>query len=144
MQSPFQPSILTMTIELDASNTRWGARQGKLQTGGRWSQTETAHHINYLELLVAFLALQCFAKHSNRITVQIKLDNVTAVTYINKLGGAHSQPLYQLTLTIWEWCVQRYVYLVAEYRPGKDNVIANQESRSTRDCCNWMSNPLVF
>ena len=75
-----------MTIEWDASNMGWGARQGKLQTGGRWSQAETAHHINYLKLLAAFLALQCIAKSSNGITMQMKLDNVTAVTYINKLG----------------------------------------------------------
>ena len=75
-----------MTIESDASNTGWGARQGKLQTGGRWSQAETAHHINYLELLAAFLALQCFAKGNNGITMQMKLDNVMAMTYITKLG----------------------------------------------------------
>ena len=31
-------------------------------------------------------ATRCFAKGSNGITVQMKLDNVTAVTYINKLG----------------------------------------------------------
>ena len=97
-----------------------GARQGKLQTGGRWSQAETIHHIKYLELLAAFLALRCFTKHSNRITVQMKLDNVVTVTYINKRGGGtHSQPLCQLALTIWEWCVQRNVFLVAEHLPGK-------------------------
>ena len=96
-----------------------GAGQCKLQTGGRWSQAETTHHIKCLELLAAFLALQCFAKHSNGITIQMKLDNVTTVTYINKLGGTHSQPLCQLALTIWEWCVQRNVFLVAEHLPGK-------------------------
>jgi len=119
----------------------WGARQGKLQTGGRWSLTKTS---NYLELLAAFLALQCFAKHSRGTTVQMKLDNVTAVTYINKLGGTHSQPLCQLVLTIWDWCIQRDVYLVAEHLPGKDNITADRESRSTRDRCNWMLNPQVF
>ena len=121
-----------MTIESDASNTGWGARQGKLQTGGRWSPAEIPHHINYLELLAAFLALQCFAKHSNGITVQMKLDNVTAVTYINKLGGTHSQPLCQLALTIWDWCIQRDVFLVAEHLPGKDNITADKELRSTK------------
>ena len=144
MQSPLQPRIPTMTIESDASNTGWGARQGKLQTGGRWSQAETAHHINYLKLLAAFLALQCFAKGTNGITVQMKLDNVTAVTYINKLGGTHSKPLCQLALTVWEWCLQRNVFLVAEHLPGKDNIVADRESRLTRDRCDWMLNPLVF
>jgi len=144
MQSSLQPQIPTMTIESDASNLGWGARQGELQTGGRWSLAETSHHINYLELLAAFLALQCFAKHSRGITIQMKLDNVTAVTYINKLGGAHSQALCQLALTIWDWCVQREVFLVAEHLPGKDNITADRESRSMKDRCDWMLNPWVF
>jgi len=104
---------------------------------------ETTHHINYLKLLVAFLhvALQSFAKTSSGITVLTKLDNVTAVTYINKLGGTHSQALCQLVLTIWDWCVQRDVFLVAEHLPGKDNITADRKSRLTKDRCDWMLNP---
>ena len=90
-----------MTIELDASNMGWGARQGKQQIGEMVQRGSlTPYKINYLELLAAFLALQCFAKHSHGVTIQMKLDNVTEVTYINKLGGMHSLPLCQLSLTI--------------------------------------------
>ena len=80
LQSLLTPRIPIMTIELDASNMGWGARQGKQQTGRRWSKEEALHHINYLELLAAFLALQCFAKHIHGMTIQMKPDNVTAVT----------------------------------------------------------------
>ena len=48
---------------------------------------ETLNHIYYLELPVAFLAIQCFTKQKYNITILLKMDNVTAVTYINKLGG---------------------------------------------------------
>ena len=140
LQSPLQPRVPTMTIESDASNRRWGARQGKFQTDGRWSLTETSHHINYLDLLATLLALQCFAKHSRGITVQMKLDNVTAVTYIKKLGGTHSQALYQLVLMIWDWCIQRDVFLVAEHLPGKNNITTDSESRSKKDRCDWILN----
>ena len=132
-QSPLHPRIPSMTIESDASNMGWGGRQGKHQTGGRWSMEEAPHHINYLELLAAFLALQCFAKHSRNITILMRLDSVTAVTYINKLGGTHSPLLCRLTLTIWEWCIERKIFLLAEHLPGKDNVVADQESRSMKD-----------
>ena len=117
---------------------------GKQLTGGRWSVQEASHHINYLKLLAAFLALQCFAKHSNGITIQLKLNNVTVVTYINKLGGTQSPVLCQLVLTIWDWCIQKNIFLLAEYLPGKDNVAADQESRSMKDRCDWMLNPQVF
>ena len=145
---PVQSSILSrissMTIESDASNKGWGARQGELSTGGRWSQEESSHHINYLELLAAFLALQSFAKHSRSMTIQMKMDNVTAVAYINKLGATHSPLLCQLVLTIREWSLQRKIFLVAEHLPGKENVAADQESRLMKDRCDWMLNPQVF
>ena len=134
-QSPLYPKLPSMTIESDTSNMGWKARQGEHQTGGRWSAEEASHHINYRELLAAFLALQCFAKHSHNATILMRLDNVTAVTYINKLGGTHSLPLCQLALTIWDWCIQREIFLLAEHLPGKDNVIADQESRSMKDHC---------
>ena len=86
-QSPLCPKLPSKTIESDASNMGWGARQGEQQTGGRWSMEEASHRINYLELLAAFLALQCFAKHGHKATILMRLDSVTAVTYINKLGG---------------------------------------------------------
>ena len=133
LQSPLTPRIPIMTIESDVSNMGWGARQGEQQTGGRWSKEEALHHINYLELLAAFLTLQCFAKHSHGVTIQMKLDNVTAVTYINKLGGTHSLPLCQLALTIWDWSIQKNIFLVAEHLPGKDNLVADKESRSMKD-----------
>ena len=75
-----------MIIESDASNIGWRARQGEIQTGGRWSVRETLNHINYLELLAAFLAIQCFVKQKYNITILLKMDNVMAVVYINKMG----------------------------------------------------------
>ena len=33
---------------------------------------------------------------------------------------------------------------MAEHLPGKDNLVADQESRSMKDRSNWMLNPLVF
>ena len=41
-----------MVLESDASKEGWG-----VSTGGLWIQEEQKHHINYLELLAAFLAL---------------------------------------------------------------------------------------
>ena len=63
---------------------------------------------------------------------------------IHQLGGTHSQPLCQLALSVWDWCIQRNVFLVAEHLPGKDNITADRESRSTKDRCNWMLNSQVF
>ena len=58
-----------------------------------WSPEEATHHINYLELLAAFLALKAFGKAWQNITVLLRMDNITAVSYINQKGGTVSQEL---------------------------------------------------
>ena len=72
------------------------------------------HHINYLEL-----AVQCFLKGESNMTILLRLDNMTAVTFINRMGGTHSKLLCQLALALWEWCIQRNLFLVAEHLPGQ-------------------------
>ena len=62
MTAPLLPRTLDMIIESNASNTGWGARHGAIRTGGVWSKIEASNHINYLELLAAHLAVQCFVK----------------------------------------------------------------------------------
>ena len=57
---PLQPVLV---IESDASQLGWGAQCMKASMGGRWSTKEAIHHINYLELLAAFLALKTFASN---------------------------------------------------------------------------------
>jgi len=44
----------------------------------------------------------------------------------------------------WLIIPARTLFLSAEHLPGKENVIADEESRSVRDRCDWMLNPRVF
>ena len=91
LSNPIAPTVPSVTIESDASNMGWGAvLNGQTPTGGFWSAEEGRYHINYLELLAAFLALQAFEKNRTNTTVLFRLDNVTAVTYINQKGGTTS------------------------------------------------------
>ena len=76
----------SLTIETDASKTGWGAVCNGVRTGGPWSPEERTMHINCLELLAAFLAVKCFAKDKTNLTIHLKMDSMSALTYINKLG----------------------------------------------------------
>ena len=69
---------------------------------------------------------------------------MTAMTFINKMGGTHSEPLCQLALSLWQWCLEREIFLVAVHLPGLENVVADQESRAMGDRCDWMLDPTVF
>ena len=132
----------TITIHSDASNKGWGAvLNGQSQTGGLWSPEEATHHINYLELLAAFLAIKAFGKAWQNVNILLRMDNVTAVSYINQKGGTVSQLLCQLA---WAWCVERNITLLAEHLPGHLNIQADEESRTAKDRCDWMLNQSIF
>ena len=134
----------TFFIESDASNTGWGARCGQLRTRGQWSQSETQLHINCKEMLAALLALQTFARDLKGVHVRLRVDNTTAVCYINRMGGTHSPLMMELTHKIWNWSLERKILLSAEHLPGKQNQIADLESRMEGDSSEWKLAPAVF
>ena len=72
-----------MVTESDASDTGWGACYEGLTTRGQWSREESRLHINCKELLAAFLAVQTFAKNKRRMHIRLRVDNTTAMYYIN-------------------------------------------------------------
>ena len=145
MGAPVCPSEPSITVHSDASNQGWGAvLNGQSQTGGVWSPEEATHHINYLELLAAFLAIKAFGKTWQNITVLLRLDNVTAVSYINQKGGTVSRALCKLAISIWTWCTERNITIEAEHLPGQLNSQADQESRTIRDRCDWKLKQQVF
>ena len=76
-----------MVIESDASTLGWGASLNNTSTGGPWAPQERSYHINYLELLAAFLALKTFATNTYNKAILLRLDNVTAIAFLNRMGG---------------------------------------------------------
>ena len=133
-----------MTIESDASNTGWRACWNNQMSGGHWSFKKSQLHINVKELLAAFLALQTFAGNKKEIHVLLKLENMTAVYYINRMGGTHSKKLMEVTSQIWDWSLDRKIILTAKHLPGVQNVDADQESRSELDSSEWKLDPAIF
>ena len=67
----------------------------------------------------------------------LKLDNTTAVAYLNNMGGTHCPQLLRLTLEIWEWCEKKSVFLLAQHISGVNNMVADVEYRTTRDWNDW-------
>ena len=58
---------------------------------------KSALHINGKELLATFLAVKTFAKSKRVRHIRLKVDNMTAVYYINHMGGTRSQSLMKIT-----------------------------------------------
>ena len=133
-----------LVIETDASKVGWGAVCREVRTGGLWSQMEKKLHINCLELLAGSFAVKSFTKNRLCAHVRLRMDNTTAVAYVNRLGGTHSLVLSNLALALWEWAQKNSIMLSAEHYAGHLNTVANWESRHFRDASNWRLDQNVF
>lgn len=118
-----------LEIFTDASLSGWGASCVNNRTHGFWSLEDKRNHINYLELLAVFHALRCFAAHSKNCDILLRVDNSTALAYINRMGSIKFPHLSNLTREIWSWCTERDIFIYASYIPSTQNVEADAESR---------------
>ena len=107
----------SMTIISNASLQGWGAFCNGVRTRDPWSPQEQTLHTNCLELLAASIAVRTFTKERSGITILLKIDNTTAVAYINRMGGTASPTLSQLTKNLRLWCMGRNILSQARHLP---------------------------
>ncbi|XP_011860538.1 PREDICTED: uncharacterized protein LOC105557794 [Vollenhovia emeryi] len=121
----------------DSSLTGWGSYCNGLKTFGFWNKQEKKYHINYLELLAAFFAVKCFASELSQCEVLLRIDNTTAISYINRAGGVQFPHLSELLKKIWAWCEEREIWLKASYIPSSKNIEADKASRNVNVDSEW-------
>ena len=80
-----------------------------------WSQMEKKLHINCLELLPESFAVKSFTKNRLCVHVGLRMDNTSAVDYLNCLDGTSSLVLSNLALALWEWALKRNIFCSAKH-----------------------------
>ena len=117
------PQIVLYT---DSSLLGWGAfnETSGLRTGGQWSAAEKESHINILELKACFLGLKSLCADIRNSHIQINMDNICGVSYIDHFGGKTKQ-LNKLAIDIWNWAREQNVWLSAAFIQGAKNVDAD-------------------
>ena len=113
-------------------------------SGGHWVPDEAHQHINCLELKAAYLGLQSSYKNLSHTHVRIFLDNTSAVSYINNMGGTHSLECNQIATTIWMWCIAWAIWLPAAHLPGKCNTAADKASRIFHGQAEWKLDSNIY
>ena len=86
----------------------WGGVLRDLHIGGHWKFEESLNHINYLEILAVFLSLKAFANLFRGKHVLVKIDNMTAVADIERMGTSRSRKRNLLVCDIWT-CVWKMI-----------------------------------
>jgi hypothetical protein len=131
-------------LSSDACRTGWGAVCLDRRTSGPWTSSEPDMHINSLKLLAALKVLECFTSSVKDCSVVIEVDNTTAASYINKLGGFKSKALYAQSLFVLLIGAKRNLYLSAVFVPGILNTLADAESSRAPSSGDWMLSPRAF
>ncbi|XP_076128591.1 uncharacterized protein LOC143109676, partial [Alosa pseudoharengus] len=131
-------------VTTDASTSGWGAICEGVAVNGLWSPTQSRLHINVLELLTVWLALQRFLPMLRGQHVLIRTDNTSALAYINRQGGIRSRPLFQVAVRLLLWTERSGILsLRAVHIPGRINVGADLLSRGNPRAVDWRLHPQV-
>lgn len=141
---PIRQGNFCCEIFSDSSRTGWGGHTGTKTIFGFWTREQLTQHINHLELLAAFNTLQNFAKNLHDCEILLRLDNKTAVAYINKMGGVRHAKLSKIARNIWEWCEIRNIWVYASYIPSSLNSIADAESRRNPNDTEYMLSSAAY
>ena len=108
----------------DASLIGWEGVFNSTTSGGQWTDYESQNHINYLEILACILTLKAFCSQIKNCRVKTMIDNTTAVSYINSMGG-RSLLCNQITRGLWVSLVcQPWNMAVCSTHPWKGKCVS--------------------
>ena len=82
---------MEFVLTTDATKAGWGAVTKDNKTGGHWIAVESELNINALELKAVQFGLKSLCKSKSDVHIRLRIDNVTAVTYINNMGGTNGE-----------------------------------------------------
>ena len=136
LEQPSHTNSPTRSSDRNRCITTWlGGCMQRSKDRVLWSQNE---------LLAGAFAVKCFTKHQICLHVCLRMDNTTAIAYLNQLGGTRSLVLSNLVAELWSWALNRGMILSAEHLPGKWNTQEDQESRHYQDSSDWHLDPSLF
>ena len=136
-ESSFKNGQYEKTIYTDASDSGWGATDGINKDYGFWDLNQKKWHLNYKELMVIKIALQKLVNNAKNCQILLRVDNMTAIAYVNKMGGTRFPNLHALAKEIWQWAERKNIFLFASYIPSRENVEADALSRIANDDTEW-------
>jgi len=132
-----------LIIYTDASMTGWGITDKLNPSSGLWGKSDL-DHINVLELKAIKFGVQSYCKRDLPVHVRVMCDNTTAISYINNMGGVKSENCNTIAIEIWEFCINKNIWISASHIPGKENTEADILSRKLDDNTEWHLNPKLF
>lgn len=114
--NPISQGKPRISVYSDASLNGWGGVINELSTGGPLAEEKT-FYINYIEILACFLTLQTFFSDLRDCHIKAMIDNTTANSYINNMGG-RTTTCNSVTRKLWLLCIERKLWVTAAHIPA--------------------------
>ena len=137
------PSTLhARSFESDASGYGGGLVMDHppIEARWHWLDSERPHSINWKEMAAPELGLRTAEREHPGVLyhslIRGQLDNTTAVSYINRMGGSNPA-ISDLAERLWSWLLQMGSFMQAEHLAGVLNVRADVASRWRDDRSEW-------
>lgn len=71
------------------------------------------------------------------ISILLLLNNMTAIAFLDRMGGTHSAHLCNLAVEVWKWCLDREIVIHSKHLPGSENIRADWNSQHVADSSDW-------
>ena len=128
--APLRRGQCSVQIMADASgNYGWGGHSSRGQfCQGVWSVTDHQAHINRKEIMAGHRSIQDMMQQGD--FVHLSLDNMTAVSFINRQGGTRSLPLCKEAISLWQTVLSRGGWVRASWVPREENQLSDLLSKS--------------
>ena len=128
--SPLTLREVSLTIKADASgNFGWGGHSSRGEfCQGQWSAQQVRSHINRKEIWAGHFSLDRLMTQGDH--VQLSLDSMTAVSFINRMGGTRSLPLCLAALHLWDMVLSRGCWVTAVWVSRDDNQLSDMLSKT--------------
>ena len=78
-----------------------------------------------------------FTYSLRRSVIHLRVDNMTALSYLLNMTGTQSKQLIKISKQIWSYLLEKKIRLTAEYVLSIDNHLADWESRNFQDSSAW-------
>ena len=132
-----------ITISTDSSMLGWGCTTESEEFNGLWDIQERTHHINVLEVKAILLSIKSLGDELRNKHIRVMTDSTTAVAYVNNKGGLVSQDCNRLAKEIWQYCIQRDIWISCQHVPGIENT-ADKPSRRFHNDLEWQLDASTF
>ena len=130
MAAPLRRGQCTVDIMADASGDfGWGGHSSRGQfCQGEWTGQDCLAHINKKEIIAGHRSILQMMEPGDY--VHLSLDNMTAVSFINRQGGTRSRPLCLAAMSLWQTVLARNGWVRATWVPRDDNQLSDLLSKT--------------